>query len=267
MMSVQNELLLSDEYAEISSQIVSEHEEWFILAKAVNEMALVTLNRVQKNPLSRQGLLLLSLAFKSIISFESVCILLRYGSCLDSFSILRDMLEIWINMKAMASDIDYCDNYIALQNKRKLKHLIRLRNAKGEMYDKIRTDEANELIRSLGEIVNKDNPKKYTILEIAEKYGLVDYYNTFYIHASSFTHTDMESIKKFLRLENGVYWKFDINIMLKDVPMLLLTAIETITWIVDVICDHYEMSKEELEIIKREYKRKWLDDKGKKPTG
>jgi len=116
--------------------------------------------------------------------------------------------------------------------------------------------EIDSLLAELHEAKAKLKPKEITSRYLADKAGLLDFYDTAYIYFSSTVHSGVRDLEQYLSLdEKGNIKELMWGPSVTGLDSLLLTAFESMWLVVKSAVDLFSLSVGELEALEESYRK------------
>jgi hypothetical protein len=238
-----------------------DHEPYFHLALKVNEIALSLCPKLDINNENAQHILCASLFARIVELFEASIILVERCIINGSKIIIRSMLNTTFTINAIAKKEGLVWEYIQDDDiNRRYRDLKRIKN-NPHIYQNELDKEGDDLLgRKINDLEKKrrnEKPRELTVKYLAEKSGMIDFYNTTYSLFSGTEHSSARDMEQYLEISKTgklIALKLVPHIKTEDIDLLLLTAIETLTYGIDAVGIVFGLNDNRLADIKNEMK-------------
>ncbi len=188
-------------------------------------------------------LTLAALFARLIQSFSASVILCQYGLSHDAHAVARNLVVGIFIIKSIIDKPRNLDRYVAkyLQETQKRLEKIKKKDYLGQNNQEEVSNKIEEYQTLFDSLVVQGN---LTEKSFAVQAGMEDDYDSFYAAMSSFVHTSISTLDRFLKTDvNGSVKEFDIGPNFDGVPLLLLSCCSYVLQVVDSLSQHYGIEK------------------------
>lgn len=231
-MTINEKGYLSKDIYKIKREILKENSEYFKLARQTNKYVHNLKFKIKVNNQNAQEILTSTLCISLLESLSSIYILLSSGLITDSKVILRSMLEKTIKLKYIVLSYENAIEYIQQDEINRLKFMNVILNDKSNSFNKAIKENVSQQERDLlrKKIEEQDIPKPKSLEFLAEKTGMISYYNYVYRILSSNVHSDSRSIEDYLKFDEKykitqLKWLSVFRDINEDIKTIMYTAI------------------------------------------
>jgi len=197
MSEFKEEGFLSTEMVDTAQECRRQHSEWFALCESMNRFSLALASRLVCHPNNRQECLAAALFLRTISIFEGTVVLIERCMLIEAKILLRTLMETLFALRAITLHAEVADEFYGSQYITKLKALRKFMEAHLDLAYFPRRDLTEhgltERIRELDGLVGSDRTEMRT-RDLAEKAGLLDFYNVAYTVLSWTVHSNILDI-------------------------------------------------------------------------
>lgn len=252
-MTIDNEGYLSKDMVNIQMGILEKSSEYFELARKVNKHAHSLKFMLDIHSRNAQEVIAASILVSLLESFNSIYILSSQGLVSDSKIILRSLLEKTLKLKYIVLSYENASNYIRQSeiNRLKLMNVI-LNDQQGSFSETVKKaikKEERDLLSK--QIKNEEIPSPLKIEELAQKTGMLVYYNNVYRLLNDDVHSNSSSLARFIETnEMGditkLNWFSSFNDITSEVNIIIFTAIALLISSIESINELFKIEDEKL---------------------
>lgn len=246
MRSIEEAGFLSEQIKEWIEKYRKEYLSWFDLCEEINKFSYHTSFTIKVHNKYLPELIGATLNVRAMSCFQGVIIMAERGMMNEAKSLLRCLLEFMFAIVAIEKDRTTATQ-ITLEDLHQRKDYLKA-------YKRYKKDEiTHESNPSLGDIerlmqeieddIQKENIKKLTKRELAEKAGLVTFYDTAYKYLSSSIHVNVRDLEQYLSVNESkdikeILWEPNVD----EIELVLSTAAESMLYVLGAISKIFELS-------------------------
>jgi len=192
---------------------------WFETMEALNEIAHEILANIKVNSVLIQEMTCASLFLRVLSSFSAAFKLLELGLSKDAGTIIRSEVESAIFLKACSQDYTFVEDLHHAHDIFRLKIInLSLEGKPGAI--EVTGENRHILEAKKAELkinIESNGIKEIQVAQIAEKYGMVEMYNTAYrMLSNASTHTSSKSLEDFFKFKSdgsveAIIWSPNIS--------------------------------------------------------
>jgi hypothetical protein len=206
-----------------------ENQEWFALAEGINLFANKTMYDLDIKTDDAQHLVVSTAYVRSLSLFQGTVIMAERGMIYEAALLTRGLMETLFVLCASAMSPDFALQYINSSELKKLDNVTKMLLAGPDIKKIIEETITKDQIEAKRLLLKTRGVRVFTIAEIAEKAGLIDYYRVNYSHFSLMAaHPTANSLDQYLEAGPSgdavaLLWGPDV----KGVDRILSVAIES----------------------------------------
>lgn len=236
MSSIEKKGYLSKQITQWIEKHRKEYSEWFKLCEDINIFAHSTMFKMTIHNKYLPDIIAASLYIRSMSNFQGVILMAERGMINEAKSLLRCLLECEFAIVSVDKDKNVTDQFVLedqLQRRDYLKAYKRNRKSGvPHAADAPSVEELDNLLHEIESEIKKNNIKKLTKRDLAEKAGLLETYDSAYKLLSGTIHVNARDLEQYLELgEAGeiktLFWGPDV----KEIDFILFTAAETMLFV------------------------------------
>jgi len=236
MTTLESDGFLSEEAEEGYKKILDAYKDVFTLARKTNQEAMNTLRAMHTDWNDRSRIIVAALYSRIVETYQAILLLLNMGMVAQARMLVRTGLEALFSMAAIVKDHELVQSYVAQHYGSVIQALRAAKRWKQKtLRGRLDTEKIDELIAQNQAELEATKNRKLKVWQWAEKAGLDDFYNVFYVENSSAVHSDVWALNDYMKgvpgEELGIYFgPTDIGLYhaLRSAATMLLTGIETI---------------------------------------
>jgi len=237
----------------------NENQAWFDLCLKLNRLCHTILPTFQIDNNNGQEVICATLFIRALGFYQAAIILAERGLINEAKVILRSLFDVTFAHCAVAKSEDVMREYVNDDIHRRIHTFKKIKN-NPITFKRILTDdvkkEIDSLLAELHEAKAKLKPKEITSRYLADKAGLLDFYDTAYIYFSSTVHSGVRDLEQYLSLdEKGNIKELMWGPSVTGLDSLLLTAFESMWLVVKSAVDLFSLSVGELEALEESYRK------------
>lgn len=229
------------------SDIRSKYSRLFSLCDELNKLCHRTLFKIVAHNQHAQEILVATLYMRIKSSFQGVVILTERGMIPQAKMILRSIFEALFTLCALSKKIELCDIYIQADQKKRLKHLKKLRMLKSGLPPEAKESEIQKLEQKLKKDIEEKGIKPPNVEQWSKEAGQHDIYLAAYTVLCDPVHTNVKDLERYLVLdENNEIKEFNWGPDTDDLEMVLSTNIECMLVALKATCNLFKIDKEKI---------------------
>lgn len=234
MTKIEIDGFLSNESEEGRNLVLSSYQDAFSLAKDSNRHAMRLFREYSLCVNNEVKIAIAALMTRIIETYQGVIILLERGMTSQAKMLVRSQLDALFQMAAMVKNPNLYDSYAVKHYRSTISALKAAKRWKQKsLQGRLSKEKIDELILINETKIKEINTNSLNIYQWAEKAGLSDFYNMFYVENSSAIHSDMWSLDDHVSgSEHG--WQvnfgpndFDLYHVLRTSIYVMISAIES----------------------------------------
>jgi len=234
MSKIEIDGFLSNEADEGRNLVLNSYREAFVLAKDLNRQAMRLFREYSLCMNNEVKIAIAALMTRIVETYQGVIIMLERGMTSQARMLVRSQLEALFQMAAMVKNPNLYDSYAAKHYRSTISALKAAKRWKQEsLQGRLSKEKIDELILDNENKLEEIKAVSLQIYQWAEKAGLSDFYNVFYIENSSAIHSDMWALDDHvLDSEHGLQVNigpndFDLYHILRTSISIMISAIES----------------------------------------
>jgi hypothetical protein len=236
MTTLDSDGFLSEETEKGHTQIIEAYKDAFALARQLNQEAMKVLQAMHVDWNDKSRVIVAALSIRIVEIYQAILLLLQMGMVAQARMLVRAGLDALFSMVAIVKDPELAQSYVAQHYVSTVQALKAAKRWKQEtLRGRLSTEKIDDLISQNEGELGATKAKKLKVWQWAEKAGLGDFYNVFYVENSSAVHSDMWALNDHLYSVpaegSQIYFgPTDVGLYhtLRSAATMLLTAIETI---------------------------------------
>jgi hypothetical protein len=236
MTSLESDGFLSEEAEKGHKQIIEVYKDAFELGRQLNQDAMKALQAMHVDWNDKRGVIVAALCIRIVETYQAILLLLQMGMVAQARMLVRTGLDALFSMAAIVKDPELAQSYVAQHYASTIQALKAAKRWKQEtLRERLSTEKIDKLISQNEAEMKATKAKKFKVWQWAEKAGLSDFYNVFYVENSSAVHSGMWALNDHVggvpAEESKIYFgPTDVGLYhtLRSAATMLLTSIETI---------------------------------------
>jgi len=254
-MGIKEEGFLSQEIEKWIKHIREQFCEYFALCDKLNAFGQTIMLGVKVHSGYAYEVLLGCLLERTMGHFQSVVLLSERGMVSQAKAMLRCLIEAMFVVVAVSRDKTY--SYALVRNhifnrKKAIKACKRNAEADVALFNDEQITNLEETENKIQSEINKSSVKQITVRDIAEKAGLIKYYDSAYLMLSGVIHVDMKELENIMERDkggklSGMLWGPSSS----EINIILLDACDAIFRVLDGIFNVFN--------IEEKTKKHWLE--------
>jgi hypothetical protein len=192
MSTIDTDGFLSDEAEQGKQLVLNGYGDAFAGASELNQKAMALLRDLHVDWNDEAKVIIAALFVRIVETYQAAILLLERGMVAQARMLVRTLLDALFSMAAICRQPELVNSYVAQHYASVLKALQAAQRWKQKtLQGRLDPTKIAEII-ALNEAKLKATPAKaLKVWQWAEKAGLSDYYNVFYVENSSAVHSDM----------------------------------------------------------------------------
>jgi len=234
MSKIEIDGFLSNEADEDRNLILNSYREAFVLAKDLNRQSMSLFREYSLCMNNEVKIAIAALMTRIVETYQGVIIMLERGMTSQARMLVRSQLEALFQMAAMVKNPNLYDSYAAKHYRSTISALKAAKRWKQEsLKGRLSKERIDELILEHETKLKEIKANSLKIYKWAEKAGLSDFYNVFYVENSSAIHSDMWALDDHVSDdEHGLQVNFgpndfDLYHILRTSISVMVSAIES----------------------------------------
>lgn len=245
MTTLESDGFLSDEAEEGQKIIIEAYKDAFTLARETNQEAMKSIRALHVDWDDKSRVIIFALYIRIVETYQAIFLLLQMGMVTQARMLVRSGLEALFSMTAIIRDPELVHSYVAQHYGSVIQALKAAKRWKQKtLREQLSTEKIVELIAKNEADLKATKGIKLKVLEWAEKAGLSDFYNVFYVENSSAVHSDIWALNDHINdvPESNSQINFgpsDVGLYhtLRSAATMLLSGIETIGKTANLVLD------------------------------
>jgi len=245
---------LSDQISDWIKKHRNANAEYFNLCEDVSKYCQKVMLSLEVHKKNLPEVLVASLLVRTLSNFQGMILLAERGMINESKALLRCLLEGMFAIVAIGLETNFAFDLVnndLFEQRRVLIGCLELKHLNNEQ-----RRYAKEKLIDVKKEIKEKNIKKITTKNIAEKSGLLDFYNSAYRVLSGTIHASIRDLQQYLKVDlkgkiDGLLWGPDID----DIDFILLTGIEDMLYILEGVFQVFSIKdKDEFESLSKRFK-------------
>ncbi len=242
MTTLESDGFLSEEADKGHEQIIEAYKDAFNLGRQLNHTAMSVLRDLHVGWGDKRQIIVAALCIRIVETYQGILLLLEMGMVAQGRMLVRTGLDALFSMVAIVNHPELVNSYIAQHYTSVMKALKAAKRWKQKtLQGRLSPEKIDELIAHNETELEATQAKKLQVWEWADKAGLSDFYNVFYIENSSAVHSDMWALNDHVGGAPGqgsqIYFgPTDVGLYhtLRSAATMVLASIETIGKVNDI---------------------------------
>lgn len=234
MSKIEIDGFLSNEADDGRNLVLNSYREAFVLAKDLNRQSMSLFREYSLCMNNEVKIAIAALMTRIVETYQGVIIMLERGMTSQARMLVRSQLEALFQMAAMVRNPNLYGSYAAKHHRSTISALKAAKRWKQEsLQGRLSKDKIDELIFENETKLNGIKTNSLKIYQWAEKAGLSDFYDVFYVENSSAIHSDMWALDDHVSADgdNGLHVNFCPNDF--DLYHILRTSISVMVSAID----------------------------------
>lgn len=258
-MSVDENGFLGDEIQKWIQKNINKNKEWFTLCNTLNRLCHLTLPKFKIDNNNGQEVICATLFIRALGFYQAAIIMTERGLINETKVILRSLFDAAFAISAAAKSEDVMREYVNDDIYRRIRILKKIKG-NPKMLERILNNDVDKQIESLlSELYDtkkKMKPKEITSRYLAEKAGLLDFYDTAYVYFSSTVHSGVRDLEQYLSVDSkGNIKELIWGPSVTGLDRLLLITFETMLIVFKTAIGLFSLSVNELGLLEEDYSK------------
>ena len=202
MATIEQEGFLSEEAEQGRSVFRAKYSGVLALAAEMNRVAIAKLQEARLSEIDDADFILYLLAIRIVEAYEAIVILMERGMVASAKLIIRPQLEALFTLAAIDKDRSLVQRYFDAQANAQFE---KLKSSTKWQADALKAIFKEDGLEAKYIDMKKNRkaapPAALRPFEWAQKAEMDDYYNTYYVHYASYTHTNREALEENMEWE------------------------------------------------------------------
>ena len=235
MSKIEIDGFFSNEADEGRNMVLSSYREAFILAKDLNRQSMNLFREYSLCMNNEVKIAIAALMTRIVETYQGVIIMLERGMTSQARMLVRSQLEALFQMAAMVKNPNLYDSYAVKHYRSTISALKAAKRWKQKsLQGRLSKEKIDEMVLENETKLKEIKTNSLKIYQWAEKAGLSDFYNVFYVENSSAIHSDMWALDAHVSDdgEHGLQVNFgpndfDLYHILRTSISVMLSSIES----------------------------------------
>jgi hypothetical protein len=188
-----------------------------------------------------------SLYVRAMSNFQGIILMAERGMINEAKSLLRCLLECMFAIVAIDKDKNIVNQFVLDDLLQRKDYLKAYKRNKGEGIPHHENapsiEEIDNLLKDIESQIEKNNVKKFTKRDLAEKAGLVTTYDSAYKLLSGTIHVNARDLKQYLEINEvgeikRILWGPDVQ----EIDFILFTSAESMLFVLTAISHVFSLS-------------------------
>ena len=233
---------LSEAMLKSSKEFGQQYYEWFSLGLDINKFSIGQSQAIAYHPDNRQECMASALFLRTISLFEGIIILLERCMTNEAKILLRALMETLFTLRAITLETKVAEEYYQSNLKLKRKILVSFKKLSPNLVDSLGKD-LNEKIIELDNLIDKNNKTgDLSVLYLARKANLLDFYTTAYAVLSWTVHSNILDVgAAHMNGQNDTYIdSIQLKVQVEEVEKWFMSTFECMVIAMNAINDLFK---------------------------